>query len=150
MESVEGVREVLEAIVSAFALDATVDLDERDGEIHAELVGDDVSVMIGHHGRTLEAIQHLAYRVAFKGGAPRGRVTVDAGGYHQRRAVALRSVADQAAVAAIKDGKPVTLEPMSASERRVVHEHLKDRFDVETYSEGQEPARRLIVAPLVG
>jgi spoIIIJ-associated protein len=77
-------------------------------------------------------------------------VTVDAGGYRERRATALRAVADQAVVAAVRDGKPVALDPMSASERKVVHEYLKDRFDVETYSEGQEPSRRLVVAPLVG
>ena len=62
---------------------------------------------------------------------------------------ALRASADQAAEAAVHDGRPVPLEPMSALERKVVHEHLKTRHDVETYSEGQEPVRRLVVAPLV-
>jgi spoIIIJ-associated protein len=57
-------------------------------------------------------------------------------------------MADQAAETAVREGRPVALEPMSAQERKVVHEHLKGRFDVETYSEGQEPARRLVVAPL--
>ena len=63
--------------------------------------------------------------------------------------MALQAAADQAAEAAVRDGRPVPLEPMSALERKVVHEHLKDRHDVETYSEGQEPNRRLVVAPLV-
>ena len=63
--------------------------------------------------------------------------------------MALRASGDQAAEAAIRDGRPVELEAMSALERRVVHEHLKARRDVETYSEGQEPDRRLVVAPLV-
>ena len=77
------------------------------------------------------------------------RVVVDAAGYRERRAVALRAAADQAAEAAVHDRRPVTLEAMSAQERKVVHEHLKARHDVETYSEGQEPDRRLVVAPLV-
>ena len=57
-------------------------------------------------------------------------------------------MADQAAETALREGRPVSLEPMGAQERKVVHEYLKSRFDVETYSEGQEPARRLVVAPL--
>jgi spoIIIJ-associated protein len=74
---------------------------------------------------------------------------VDAAGYRERRAATLRALADQAAESAVRERRPVALEPMGASERRVVHEHLKSRFDVETYSEGQEPSRRLVVAPLV-
>jgi spoIIIJ-associated protein len=76
-------------------------------------------------------------------------VVVDAAGYRERRAVALRAAADQAAETAIHDRRAVSLEAMSALERKVVHEHLKARHDVETYSEGQEPDRRLVVAPLV-
>ena len=74
---------------------------------------------------------------------------IDAGGYREKRAVALRAAADQAAETAVHDRRPVALEAMSALERKVVHEHLKSRRDVETYSEGQEPARHLVVAPLV-
>ncbi len=109
----------------------------------------DVGLLIGHRGQTLDAIQHLAYRIAFKGASARKRVEVDAAGYRDRRAVALRAAADQAAETAVHDRRPVELEAMSPLERKVVHEHLKTRHDVETYSEGQEPARRLVVAPLV-
>ena len=63
--------------------------------------------------------------------------------------MALRAAADQAAETAVHDSRPVALEAMSALERKVVHEHLKSRHDVETYSEGQEPDRRLVVAPVV-
>ena len=63
--------------------------------------------------------------------------------------MALRATADQAAEAAVREGRPVPLESMSALERKVVHEHLKTRHDVETYSEGEEPARHLVVSPLV-
>jgi spoIIIJ-associated protein len=117
--------------------------------VTAEFVGEDLGLLIGHHGQTIDAIQHLTYRIAFRRcGAPM-RVLVDAAGYRERRAVALRAAADQAAEAALHDRRPVALEAMSALERKVVHEHLKARHDVETYSEGQEPDRRLVVAPLV-
>jgi spoIIIJ-associated protein len=64
--------------------------------------------------------------------------------------VALRAAADQAAEAAVHEQRPVALEAMGPLERKVVHEHLKARHDVETYSEGQEPDRRLVVAPVLG
>ncbi len=149
-EGAERVREMLERIVSETGMDARIEVREDDDGVLAELHGDDLGLLIGHHGQTLDAIQHLAYRIAFRGSHERKRVVVDAAGYRERRAVALRAAADQAAETAVHDGRPVALEAMSAVERKVVHEHLKSRRDVETYSEGQEPARTLVVAPLVG
>jgi spoIIIJ-associated protein len=139
----------MERLVSAIGVDATVDVQENEEGVSARFIGDDLGLLIGHRGQTLDAIQHVAYRIAFKGSPARKRVEVDAAGYRDRRAVALRATADQAADAAIHDRRPVELEAMSPLERKVVHEHLKTRHDVETYSEGQEPARRLVVAPLV-
>jgi spoIIIJ-associated protein len=146
---VERVQEALEVIAAALLLDVTVELEEDEDGLYAEFVGDDVAPLIGHHGATLDAIQHLASRIAYQGTSSRGHVTVDAGGYRERREEALEAIADQAAVAAIRDGRPVPLEAMNAAERRVVHEYLKDRHEVETYSEGEEPKRHLVVAPVV-
>jgi spoIIIJ-associated protein len=143
------VQEVLERIASGIGVEASVSLSEDNQGITAEFVGDDLGLLIGHHGQTIDAIQHLAYRIAYRRSGTPLRVVVDAAGYRERRAVALRAAADQAAEAALHDRRPVALEAMSALERKVVHEHLKGRHDVETYSEGQEPDRRLVVAPLV-
>jgi spoIIIJ-associated protein len=143
------VRELLERIVREVGVDASVRVHEDGDAVTGEFVGDDLGLLIGHHGQTIDAIQHIAYRIAYRGATNRKRVVVDAAGYRERRAVALRAAADQAAEAAIHDRRPVALEAMSALERKVVHEHLKARHDVETYSEGEEPARRLVVAPLV-
>ncbi len=149
-ELLDHIAEILETIADELGVDADVTVREDSEGVQAEFVGDDLGLLIGHHGQTIDAIQHLTYRIAFRGSEARKRVAVDAAGYRERRAVALRATADQAAEAAVRDGRPVALDPMSAMERRVVHEHLKGRFDVETYSEGQEPARRLVVAPLIG
>jgi spoIIIJ-associated protein len=149
-EAASCVRELLEEIASGIGIDATVRVTEDGEGISAEFVGEDLGLLIGHHGQTIDAIQHLAYRIAYRRCQTPLRVIVDAAGYRERRAVALRAAADQAADTAIHDGRPVALEAMSALERKVVHEHLKGRHDVETYSEGQEPDRRLVVAPLVG
>ncbi len=143
------VQEVLEHIARGIGLDASVRLSEDSDGVTAEFLGEDLGLLIGHHGQTIDAIQHLAYRIAFRRSGAPVRVVVDAAGYRERRALALRAAADQAAEAAIHDRRPVALEAMSALERKVVHEHLKGRHDVETYSEGQEPDRRLVVAPLV-
>jgi spoIIIJ-associated protein len=145
----ECVKEVLEQVATGIGIDASIQLTEATDGITAEFVGDDLGLLIGHHGQTIDAIQHLAYRIAFRRRGEPLRVVVDAAGYRERRAVALRAAGDQAAEAAIHDRRPVALEAMSAQERKVVHEHLKSRHDVETYSEGQEPDRRLVVAPLV-
>jgi spoIIIJ-associated protein len=147
--AVVRLEEVLHEIASAVGVDAEIRLTEDGEEVSAEFIGDDLGLLIGHHGQTIDAIQHLVYRIAYHGSDERKRVVVDAAGYRERRAVALRAAGDQAAEAAIRDGRPISLDPMSAQERKVVHEHLKSRYDVETYSEGQEPARRLVVAPLV-
>jgi spoIIIJ-associated protein len=143
------VQELLERIVAGVGIEASVHVREDDEEVHADLEGDDLGLLIGRHGQMIDAIQHIAYRVAGRGSASRKRVVVDAAGYRERRAVALRAAADQAAEAAVHDRRSVTLEAMTALERKVVHEHLKSRHDVETYSEGEEPDRRLVVAPLV-
>lgn len=148
-EAASRVQELLERIASDSGVEADVRVHEDEEGVVGEFVGDDLGLLIGHHGQTIDAIQHVAYRIAFRGAPARKRVVVDAAGYRERRAVALRAAADQAAETAVHDQRPVALEAMSALERKVVHEHLKSRHDVETYSEGQEPERRLVVAPLV-
>jgi spoIIIJ-associated protein len=145
----ERATEVLERIATGLGLDVEVRVEEDAEEVTAEYLGDDLGQLIGHHGAVIDAIQHLTYRIVFHGIDERKRISVDAAGYRERRAQTLRALGDQAAESAVREQRPVGLEPMTASERRVVHEHLKSRFDVETYSEGQEPSRRLVVAPLV-
>jgi spoIIIJ-associated protein len=150
MPPAERVRDLLERIATFAGIDAEVEVRERDGEIVGEFLGDDLGLLIGHHGQTIDAIQHLAYRFAGSRDQDRRSVVVDAAGYRERRASSLRATADQAAQAAVSEDRIVALEPMSALERKVIHEHLKDRHDVETYSEGQEPSRHLVVAPFLG
>jgi spoIIIJ-associated protein len=145
----ERVQDLLERILAGVGVAATVHVQEDEDEVRADLEGDDLGLIIGRHGQMIDAIQHIAYRIACRGTTSRKRVVVDAAGYRERRAVALRAAADQAAEAAIRDQRPIRLEAMTALERKVVHEHLKGRHDVETYSEGEEPDRRLVVAPLV-
>jgi len=147
--SASRVRALLKRIAEATGVQASVEIHDGPDGIEAEYVGADLGLLIGRHGQTIDAIQHLAYRFAMHGDDERRPVRVDACGYREQRAVTLRAMADQAAEAALGDRRAVSMEAMSALERKVIHEHLKGRRDVETYSEGQEPSRRLVVAPLV-
>jgi spoIIIJ-associated protein len=145
----DRVRELLERVNEALALDAEVEVVEERDQIRCVLSGDDMGLFIGRHGQTIDAVQHLAFKVAAHGQSPAPKVEVDAAGYRERRRVALERQADQAAAEAVRSSRPVALDAMSASERKLVHEYLKDREGVETYSEGAEPDRRLVIAPLV-
>ena len=143
------VADLLERVVDARDLDADVEVSD-DGEIVTGTVhGDDLGLFIGHHGQTIDAVQHLAARMVHgEGHRPARRVVIDAGGYRERRREALVGMADDAADEALREDRAVALEPMSAGERRIVHEHLRDRDGIETYSEGEEPDRHLVVEPL--
>jgi len=146
----ERVRELLERVNDALELEAEVEVAEESGQIRGVLRGEDMGLFIGRHGQTIDAVQHLAFKVAAHGQSPAPKVEVDAAGYRERRRAALERQADQAAADALRASRPVALDAMSATERKVVHEYLKDRGDVETYSEGTEPDRHLVVAPLRG
>ena len=148
LEPAEALEDLLEEIVEDLQLDATVEVEERDGVLTGRLEGENVGLFIGRHGQTIDAVQHLAQRIVFPEGPSSVRVVIDANGYRERRAEALRGEADDAADQAISTGQAVELDPMPASERRIVHEYLRDRDDVETHSEGDEPERYLVVSPL--
>jgi spoIIIJ-associated protein len=144
------VRELIEGVLDELDLEGEVEVREDDERIEATVVGeDDYGLLIGKRGQTIDALQLLCYQAAFRGLRERKRVVLDAAGYRERRREVLISRADRAAARALDDHRSVELDPMTAQERRVVHEHLKDRPDVETYSEGDEPDRRVVVAPLL-
>jgi len=147
-ESADLLQELLEEVVEALGLDAEVEVVVEDEALTGVVHGHEVGLLIGRHGQTIDAIQHLAQRVILADYEGRGpRVTVDAEGYRARREEALQRQGDEAADHAVRGGRPVRLEPMNAAERRLVHEYLRDRGDVETHSEGDEPHRRLVIEP---
>ncbi len=112
------------------------------------LTGDDLGSVIGRHGQTIDGLQYLANAISHRAhGEERRPVTVDAAGYRARRAATLESLARRSAEQAAATGRRVELEPMTAVERKVVHEALKDDPEVETTSEGTEPNRFVVVLP---
>jgi spoIIIJ-associated protein len=146
----ERARELVEGVLDELDLDGDVVIDEGDEAIRVTVEGDaDYGLLIGKRGQTIDALQLLCYQAAFRGMRERKRVVVDAAGYRERRRETLEGRADRAAEQALSAGRVVEMDPMSPQERRVVHERLKERAGVETYSEGDEPHRCVIVAPLV-
>ena len=148
-EPIERVEALLEEVLDALELESTLEVIEHDDEIEAKIDGDDLGLLIGRRGQTIDAVQLLCYRVAFRGRGDRKRVSVDASGYRQRRRETVERQGDRASERALETGKEIELEPMTANERKMVHDHLKDRPGIETFSEGEDPDRCVIVAPLV-
>lgn len=149
-EPAERVRELVEGVLDELDLDGEVEIEESEERIEATVVGeDDYGLLIGKRGQTIDALQLLCFQAAFRGLRDRKRVVLDAAGYRERRREVLTARADRAAEQALERNAGVEMDPMSAQERRVVHEHLKERSGVETFSEGDEPRRCVVVAPLV-
>ena len=147
-EPVERVREILRRVVSHLGLRASVDVVEQDDEIAAEISGAELGLLIGKHGQTLDALQALCAQAAFRGSEERLPVVVDAAGYRARRETALHRQADRGVADALRYGRAIELDSMGSQERKVVHNYLKDRADVDTHSEGDEPFRRIVITPL--
>ena len=143
----EALEELLEEIVDSMSLDVDIRVSEADGVLTGTLVGEDLGLFIGRHGQTIDSVQHLAQRIVFPDGPASTRVVIDADGYRERRAEALRAEADDAADSALRRGEAVELDPLPSFERRIVHEYLRERGDVETHSEGEEPDRFLVISP---
>jgi spoIIIJ-associated protein len=148
LEPEEALEELLEEIGDAFGLDVRVEVEQSAGVLSGRVKGEDVGLFIGRRGQTIDAVQHLAQRIVFPGGPSPSRVVVDADGYRERRAELLRDDADDAAEEALRLGRAVELDAMPPSERRIVHEYLRERGTVETHSEGDEPDRYIVVSPL--
>ncbi|WP_432353695.1 RNA-binding cell elongation regulator Jag/EloR [Sporosarcina sp. A2] len=123
---------------------------ETDGKvIRFQLESEKAAFLIGKRGSTLNALQQLAQLVANKGTGTYKVVRIDVGDYRIRREEALTQLADRMADKAIRSGRKVQLEPMPSNERKVLHHALSDRLDIETYSEGKDPRRYLVIEPIV-
>jgi spoIIIJ-associated protein len=138
-------HDLVERVVAAMGITASVIVREDEEEIVVTCTGGDLGVLIGKHGQTIDALQYIANAALFRAGT-RKPVTVDAAGYRERRRRTLESIALRSAEQAAR-GERVALEPMTSVERKVVHERLKDVPGVATASEGTEPHRYVVVLP---
>ncbi|ODU55196.1 MAG: hypothetical protein ABT01_06770 [Clostridium sp. SCN 57-10] len=142
-------RDFIEGLLVRFGVSAQMEVREDPAEkvIRVDLSGDNMGVIIGRRGDTLDAIQYLATIVTNREEDERWRVVVDTEGYRAKREAALCALAEKTAQKALKYKKPVALDPMNPHERRIVHSALQEFAGVTTYSTGTEPNRRVIVSP---
>ena len=117
-----------------------------DESYSVDLVGENLGILIGRRGETLDAIQHLANYAVNRGQNKRVRINVDAENYRLKREESLQRLAQKVSGKVTKYRRNITLEPMNAYERHVIHAALQDYPDVTTYSTGTEPNRRIVVA----
>ncbi|MEX1219036.1 MAG: R3H domain-containing nucleic acid-binding protein [Solirubrobacterales bacterium] len=149
-EPADRVQLLVERVLDQLDLDGEVVIEEDEESITATVEGDeDYGLLIGRRGQTIDALQLLCFQGAFQGFRERKRVVLDAAGYREKREEVITGRARLAAEKAVSTGGEIELDPMPARERRVAHEFLKENIEVETYSTGDEPQRRVVVAPLI-
>jgi spoIIIJ-associated protein len=142
----EVLREFVQTTVDLMGIAAHVAAGEAGAAVKADISGDDLGILIGRHGATIDALQYIAAIVVNGDRHERRQVIVDAEGYRERRVAALSSLAERTAQNVVRDGAAIALQPMTAAERKVIHLHLRDHSRVETVSEGNEPFRAVVVS----
>jgi spoIIIJ-associated protein len=143
----EQLREFVGRVTEAMGLEVHIDISETPESIVVDIAGDDLGILIGRHGQTIDALQYLAAIVVNGHRQSRRQIVIDAEGYRERRESSLKALADRTAQKVTRTSAPIELKPMTSSERKIIHLHLRDHPRVETVSEGVEPYRKVIVSP---
>ena len=145
IEPIERGRKFLEKIATAMGLQVVISTVTTDDTVTLNLHGDDLGILIGKHGQTLDAFQYLTNLAANREGRDRIRFIIDVEDYRKRRADTLEQLALRLADRAKRTGERVALEPMTPHERKIIHMSLQNDTRIETYSEGEEPYRRVVI-----
>jgi spoIIIJ-associated protein len=141
----EIINEFLTKIAGLMDITLTNTIEEKDGRISVNMEGNDMGLLIGYRGETLEALQTILGVVANKGSEDYVRIDLDAENYREKRKETLKNLASKKAYEAVKYNKNITLEPMNAYERRIIHMALQENDKVTTYSIGEEPYRKIVI-----
>ena len=147
VDEIEKVSEkIKEFFVSILDEDFKCDVTVEDFCVHVRIDGENINNLIGYRGTTINALQTLASAIANKHSSSKIIVIVDVGNYRERREKTLEDLAEKVSERVIKTKKSVTLDPMSAYERKIIHTKLQNSDKVKTYSKGEEPHRRIVIA----
>ncbi len=142
----EEVRLFLRNILNSMKVQAEIRIREENDIVHIDLTGPKMGIIIGYRGETLDALQYLASLVVNKNhDIPYKKVVLDTENYRKKREETLIRVAEKTAYKVKRIRKPYRLEPMNPYERRIIHSALQDNEYVYTFSEGEEPHRRVVV-----
>ena len=138
---------LLKGIFQTMDLDVKINISENEKAMFINLEGPDLGILIGRRGETLDALQYLVNLSVNKNQEIRKKIIIDIEGYRSRREKTLQKLALKLADKAKQRGRNVVLEPMSSQERRIIHTALQGRDDIYTFSEGEEPYRKIIISP---
>ena len=128
------------------AVELEVAVPEEEGPVAVNLRGEDLAILIGKHGQTLDALQYLTNLAANRDAEEKIKFVIDVEEYRRRRAETLTRLAQRLASKVKRMGEPVVLEPMTPHERKIIHMALQDDRRISTYSEGEEPNRKVVIA----
>ena len=142
------VKVFLNGVLKPFNISYDLEVEEHDEYIKAKITGDDLAILIGKHGKTIDAIQYLLALSVNKKTEEYRKVLLDVNGYREKREQTLENLANRQAQRAKAIKKKIYLEPMNAMERRIIHSVLNEDPEIETYSEGEEPFRRIVIQPV--
>jgi len=143
----DRLREYLDTILRHLGIDARVTIEETADALRAEITGEELGILIGRRGQTLDAIEHLASIILYPNPDARKELEIDAEGYKGRRRAGIERVAERKAQEAVKRRRSVELESMTPAERKIVHLTLRDWEGVSTESVGREPNRYVVIHP---
>ncbi len=143
---VAEVGKVIGDITGAMGISTDIKTEEKEEYLKMTLTGENMGILIGRRGETLDALQYLVNLIANKNSTERKKIILDAEGYRQRREDTLTSLAYRLAERVKKTKQHVVLEPMNPQERRIIHTALQDDLYVQTLSEGQEPFRKVVIS----
>lgn len=138
---------LLKDIFKTMQLDVQMDIQEKEHGVFINIEGPDLGILIGRRGETLDALQYLVNLSVNKNQDTRRKIIIDIEGYRSRREETLQRLALKLADKARQRGRNVVLEPMSSQERRIIHTALQGRDDIYTFSEGEEPYRKIVISP---
>jgi spoIIIJ-associated protein len=144
--TVEAAQNFLQQVLKAMHLDVKIEKMTHEDHVTFNLRGEDLGILIGKHGQTLDALQYLTSLAAHRDAEDRIRIILDVEDYRKRREETLARLAERIADRVKLRGESVVLEPMSPHERKVIHMTLQDDIKVTTFSEGEEPFRRVVIA----
>lgn len=138
--------EFLATVFNKFGLDVTIESIENDNFVTLDLIGKDLGILIGRRGETLDALQYLTNLTVARHFDERSKYILDVEGYRKKREETLEHLAKKLAERVKESGKNLSLEPMSPYERRIIHTVLQSDEQVRTFSEGEEPYRKVVIA----
>ena len=146
-DALDDAKTFLINVLNSMNIEANIDIKEENDIIKINLSGAKMGLVIGYRGETLDSLQYLVSLVVNKNhDNPYKRVVLDAENYRHKREETLIKVAQKTAFKVKKSGRPYKLEPMNPYERRIIHSALQEYTDINTYSEGEEPFRRIVIS----